>query len=167
MDKNIFNEKIIIPKKHHETTRVALIAAAGLGPLGAFTTVADVAAIAGVWTGCLVSIAYDEGIKLDKDAALKICKSSLLGMGGYYAGCKTATKFFHLIPGAGTLTAMGVSALANILFTYRFVLTLCSIFRNKGKNFDADTLVENIVGMFHGNGILNDAKEIVRIYRNK
>ena len=155
-----------IPKRHRESTQTALIAAAGTGPLGSLSTAADVASIAGIWGTYLYSVASSEGYSLDNDSAVKICKSALLGLGGYYVGCKTATKIFWMIPGAGWIVAMGVSSLTNVLFTYRFALTVCKIFKKSGDDLEIGELAENIKHMFTGNGIANDARDIIDIYIN-
>ena len=155
-----------IPSKYRGGAQIALIAAASVGPLGSLSSVADIASIAGIWGTYLYGVGLGEGYSLDKDGAVKICKAALLCMGGYYVGCKTATKIFWLIPGAGWLAAMGVSALANILFTYRFALTVCTVFDNRNVNLDAGELAENIKNMFTGNGIADDVREIIDIYLN-
>lgn len=155
-----------ISYKFRENAQIALIAAAGVGPLGSLSSVADIASIAGIWGTYLYSVASSEGYHMDSDSAVNICKAALLGMGGYYVGCKTATRMFWLIPGAGWLAAMGVSSIANILFTYRFALTVCTMFETKGKGLAVEELAENIKSMFGGNGILDDVKEIVDIYIN-
>jgi len=154
-----------IPTRHRWSAQTALIAAAGLGPLGSLSSVADIASIAGIWGAYLYSVSSKEGYHLDKDDAVRICKSALLGLGGYYVGCKTATKIFWLIPGAGWLAAMGISSLTNILFTYRFALTVCTMFESKYV-LEAGELAENIKHMFAGNGIADDVREIIDIYMN-
>ena len=159
-------EKYKIPKKYQKDTKNVLVAAAGVGPLGALTSVGDIAAIAAICGGFLYSFAKKEGVEIDKDSAVKVCKSALLGMGGYYAGCKLATRIFNFIPGAGTLMGMGVSSVANILFTYRYVLTLCNIFGNRGPNFDIANLADNLISMFNGNGLRSDAMDIIHILAN-
>lgn len=155
-----------IPCNHRGKAQIALIAAASLGPIGSISSAADIASIAGIWGTYLYSVASKEGYSIDKDAAVKICKSALLGLGGYYVGCKTATKFFWLIPGAGWVAAMGISSLTNILFTYRFALTVCSMFNSSGEALEIGEISENIKQMFAGNGIADDIREIVDIYRN-
>ena len=153
-----------IPDRYHDITRKALLSSAAAGPIGAFSTVADVASIAGIWGTFLCVIATREHVEMSKETAVQICKSALLGMAGYYAGCKTATRVFNLIPFAGTLMGMGLSALANLLFTYRFALTVCGIFEtNKGSQLNLGTLGRDILALYHGNGIADDAKTIVGI----
>ena len=155
-----------IPYKHRKATKVALVASAALGPLGALAGPGDVLAIAGVWSACLISVAAKEGCDLDKDTALGICKSVAWGIAGYYAGCKVANYLFLLIPGAGFLMAMGASSVANIIFTYRFVLTLCKVFENSGsgEQLKIDKIADEIIAVFKGNGIINDIRDIISIY---
>lgn len=152
-----------IPIELREDVKLAITETGLLGPIGAFSTVADVASIGGWWGYLLVCYAKHYGYKMDKESAKKICVTTLLGMGGYYAGCKAATKFFHLIPGAGTLLAMALSSLANVIFTYRFAVTLTRIFK-KG-TVDFDSLADSVKVMFAGtgNGLLN-ARDIAELY---
>lgn len=155
-----------IPGRHRGSAQIALIASAGVGPLGSLSSVADVAAIAGIWGTYLYSVSAKEGLCLDRDSAVKICKSALLGMGGYYVGCKTATKIFWAIPLAGWLAAMGVSTVTNILFTYRFALTVCTMFSSNCAALEIGEMADNIKNMFAGNGIADDVRQIVDIYKN-
>ena len=155
-----------IPYRHRIATKVALTASAALGPLGAFTSVEDALAIAGIWSMCLINIASEEGYSLDNSTALEICKSAALGVSGYWAGCKFATKVFFFIPGAGFFAAMGASTFANIIFTYRFVLTLCTIFERNGngRGLNISALANQVKTMFRGNGFFSDVTDIVSLY---
>lgn len=152
---SVTNDKVEIPYPLRPEVKFALFETAALGPIGAFSATADIASIAGFWGYLLVQYSKYYGIALDKDSAVKICSTALLGMGGYYLGCKTATKLFHLIPAAGPFAAMGISALQNIIFTYRFAITLTRIFRQGSVNYE--TLGESIKYMFAGTatGFLN------------
>ncbi len=154
-----------IPCALRSDVKLAILETGLLGPIGAFSTVADVASIGGWWGYLLVKYAKYYGMEMDKEAAKKICSTAILGMGGYYLGCKTATRLFHMIPGAGTIAAMGMSALQNIIFTYRFAVTLSRIFA-KG-NVNVNTLVDAIKCMFAGTGMgLMSVKDIAGLYLN-
>lgn len=155
-----------IPYRHRNAARAALIASAGLGPMGAFSAGEDILAVGGIWSLCLMKIAAEEGCSLDKDTALGICKSVALGVSGYWAGCKLATKIFFMIPGAGVFAAMGASSIANVIFTYRFVLTLCKIFERNGggRSLNFSNIAEQAKTMFGGNGLWNETKDIISIY---
>lgn len=161
--KRATDDKMEIPLQLRWDVKFAIAEAAALGPIGAFSSVADVASIAGFWGYLLVQYARYYGATLDKVLAERICSTALLGMGGYYLGCKTATKLFHLIPGAGSIMAMGISSMTNIIFTYRFAITLTRIF-SKG-SVDYATLADSIKYMFAGTatGILS-VKDIVELY---
>ncbi len=145
------SDKMEIPEGLRADVKLAVFETGVLGPIGAFSTTADIASIAGWWGYLLVQYSRHYGVQLDGETAKKICSTALLGMGGYYLGCKTATKLFHLIPGAGTLAAMGMSSLQNIIFTYRFAVTLTRIF-SKG-SVDFDTLADTVKYMFAGTAI--------------
>lgn len=158
-----------IPYRHRDAAKIAMVASAALGPAGAFSGGADILAVGGIWSACLVSIASKEGCSLDTATALSICKSIAWGVSGYYIGCKVATNMFNFIPGAGTVAAMGASSLANIIFTYRFVLTLCRVFENSGNGhaLALDKLADEVTTMYNGNGLLSDLKDIIAIYNGK
>ena len=148
-----------IPKEMREDVKFAILEAGAFGPIGAFSTVADVGAIATVWGYLLFKYTKQYGYKLEKDDAVKICTTALLGLGGYYAGCKMATKLFHIIPGAGTLLAMGISSLANVIFTYRFALALTRIF--KSPKIDMKNLAKTIITVFAGT--INAVQNVIDI----
>lgn len=162
---NTTDDNMEIPYTLRADAKLTIAETGLLGPIGAFSSVADIASIAGWWGYLLVQYAKYYGMTLDKEDAKKICSTALLGMGGYYLGCKTASKLFHLIPGAGSLAAMGISSLQNIIFTYRFAITLTRIFSNG--NLDYDTLVESIKFMFAGVAIgIASVKDIVELFLN-
>ena len=158
-----------IPYRHRDAAKIAMVASAALGPAGAFSGGADILAVGGIWSACLVSIASKEGCSLDKNTALGICKSIAWGVSGYYVGCKVATNMFNFIPGAGTVAAIGASSLANVIFTYRFVLTLCRVFEKAGgsSGLELDRLADEVMTMYKGNGLISDLKDIVAIYSGK
>ena len=155
-----------IPYRHRNAAKIALAASAALGPVGALSAGEDILAVGSTWSACLISIAGKEGCSINKDSALAICKSTALGVAGYWAGCKLATKIFFLIPGAGIFAAMGASSFANILFTYRFVLTICEIFENNSNlnTLNIGELISQTKTMCCGNGFFSDVKDIVSIY---
>lgn len=154
-----------IPAALHKRVRDTMLAAGALGPIGAFSTTADVATIAGCWGTLLLAFCDHYHVRMDKDTAVKTCSSILLGLGSYYAGCKLATKLFHLIPFAGTLMGMGISSVANILFTYRFALTLTRCF---DINYSGtDSMIANFAEMFKTYGALGSAEDAIRMLMNK
>ena len=153
-----------ITKDLRDDVQFAIVEAGALGTIGAFSTAIDVASIAGVWGFLLYKYIRYYGYDMEKEDTVKICTTALLGLGGYYTGCKMATKLFHLIPGAGTLMAMGISSFANVIFTYRFALTLTRIFQDSKVNLK--NLAKSIIIMFAGtlNGVKN-VIDIVALFR--
>ena len=67
---------------------------------------------------------------------------------------------------AGTLLGMGISALTNILFTYRFALTICTVFSGNSAAAKTSQWAVEIVSAFRGNGTLRDVKEIAVLWAN-
>lgn len=109
-----------VNSKYRKIISRGITAAAAAGPLGAFPGAWDASAIAGIWTTMFVAIAEKSGHDLNSKFVAKFITTIGSGFGAYYAGCKIATWMFHLIPGAGTLLACGVSSLMNTIFTYKF-----------------------------------------------
>ncbi|MBR1969096.1 MAG: hypothetical protein IKA17_01940 [Clostridia bacterium] len=143
------------------------------GPIGAFSTIADVTALGSVWGGLFYTLASNRGLPIDKNQAIKICETILLGSAAYYIGCKAAVKFFHLIPGAGTLAAMGISSFENIVFTYRFALAVSQVLEmDEFKKGEWKKLGTVISSAFSGNDLhhaaipINDTAEIVKMMVN-
>ena len=137
-----------------------------LGPLGAFSGAGDMMAIAGVWATLLWMMAQNHGIKLAKEKSKELCMCIADGVMKYIAGCKAATKLFHLIPGAGTVIAIAGSTLENIVFTYRFARSVTDIMlkehRINSENWDSK--VTKIIDEFAFENWIEDMNEIVRIY---
>lgn len=156
-----------IPYEYRDYTALALIASAGFGPIGSISTAADVASIGGVWGTLTYKMVKESGVYMDKEAAKKLSVSVLTGVLGYYGGCKMATRLFHMIPGAGTLMAMGVSSLANILFTYRYALVLSTILE-EGISLDsiadaAPTIISMMMGSIF---VISDIPRIIKLYKS-
>ena len=135
-----------IPKELRPITKKILTAVGMAGTIGAFSTAADVATIAGSWGTLMVTYAKYYGLSLDEESATKLATTTILGLRGYYAGCKLAAKMFHLIPGLGTIAAMGISSFQNMVFTYRFATILVRLFSKKYVEWDS--LALSIKNMF-------------------
>jgi len=109
-----------IAKKYRVIVRNGVASATAAGPLGAVTGPFDAAAIGSIWTTMLVAIGDRSGHSIDGTFVTKFISTVGSGAVAYYGGCKAATWLFHLIPGAGTLAAMGVSSALNAVFIYKF-----------------------------------------------
>ena len=149
-----------IPEALKKDVKLTILETGAMGTIGVFSSAADVMSIAGSWGYLLMRYARYYRYTIDLEMAKKLCVTVLLGMGGYYFGCKTATRLFHIIPGAGTLAAMGISSLQNVIFTYRFAVTLTCVF--SAGCVKLDTLADSIKCMFaSSNQGLLSVKEIV------
>ncbi len=108
-----------IIKKHEKAIYTAAYAAGAAGIPGAFIPTLDITVVGGAWATMTVSIANKSGRKLDKDTAFKLCSTILAGGAAYIGGTKILTYLFHMIPGLGTMGAVGINSLLNFLYTFR------------------------------------------------
>lgn len=105
--------------KHKEVIYTTAYATAGSGAIGGFIPGFDLGGIIGGWTSMLIIIGSDSGRQLDRDTVVKFLTSVLAGAAGYLGGSKVLTYSLHLLPGLGTLGAVGVNSLLNFLYTVR------------------------------------------------
>lgn len=146
--------------------KTALIAAAGVSPLGLLGGI-DAVGVGAVWTTMFFALRNKSGTKMGTDPK-RICVAVASGIARYYIGCKAATYAFFLVPGVGPFvavaSALGISAVCNIYFTYSFAATLIELF-DKPKYND-----EEIISFFisHLKKLPNakEVKEIVDIYQS-
>jgi uncharacterized protein (DUF697 family) len=151
-------------ERHYETIKTGVVAAGVAGPVGAIPGPLDALAIGGIWTIMLVSIAKKSGHQLSEAYVAKFVSIVSAGAVGYYGGCKVAGWLLNLIPGAGTLAAMGVSAVLNIIFTYKFGVTVADIFDRDEFNLnDAATAASAVLLLLCAVPTLHDIREIIRL----
>jgi uncharacterized protein (DUF697 family) len=110
--------------------------AGAVGVPGAFSFGLDVSVMAGIWSTMLMEIAKRSGRKVSQDFGVKLVTGVLAGVAAYVGGSKLAMKLLHLIPGAGTLAAIGVNSLLNLFFTWRFGNAMAKLFERGA--FDAE-----------------------------
>lgn len=110
-----------IPVKYRSIVVTATKAAGAAGIPGAFLGPVDVAAMAGIWGVMIYAIAEksDHGAVLNKNTAVTLATSIAEGLALYVGGSKVASYLLHLIPGVGTVGAVGVNVFMNALYTYR------------------------------------------------
>jgi uncharacterized protein (DUF697 family) len=106
-------------KKHERVIYTAAITAAAAGVPGAFVPALDIGAISGAWGTMLIMIADKSGRELDYNTAMKLATAILGGAAAYLGGSKVFTMALNLIPGFGTVTAVGINSLLNFLYTVR------------------------------------------------
>ena len=105
-----------IPYKYVSIVKMALIAAAGVYPLGILGAI-DAVGVGTVWTTMFIAIRKKSNSTLGADPK-RICVGAASGIAKYYLGCKAATYAFFLVPGVGPFAAIaaaiGISAVCNI-----------------------------------------------------
>ncbi len=138
--------------------------ATAAGPLGAFAGPFDAGAIGAIWSTMLVSIAKQSGHNIDGAFVSKFITTVGAGALAYYGGCKAATWLFHLIPGAGTLAAMGVSSALNAIFTYKFGATVSNLFDKAEFDLvDATTAATTVLSMMCTFPNMNEIRDLLDI----
>ena len=132
-----------IAKQYRPVVGAAAKAAAAIGVPGAFSFGLDVVGMGAIWAGMIREIAQRSNHKIDKHFAKKVAFGVSAGAGAYIGGSKIAMKLLHLIPGAGTLAAIGVNSFMNFLFTYKLGNGLSKMF-DKG-TFDDNDVAEAVI----------------------
>lgn len=133
-----------IAKQYRPVVGAAAKAAAAIGVPGAFSFGLDVVGMGTIWAAMIREIAQRSGHEVDMQYAKKIACGIAAGAGAYIGGSKLAMKLLHLIPGAGTLAAIGVNSFMNFLFTYKLGHGLSKMFE-KGSYDDSDAAQAVIV----------------------
>jgi hypothetical protein len=131
-----------VKQQYREIVGAASKAAGLVGIPGAFSFGLDVTVVGGIWAGMIVALGAKSNHQIDKTFALKLSTGVLAGVAAYVGGSKIAMKLLHLIPGAGTLAAIGVNSSLNYLFTYKVGHAISNLF-DKG-SYDASD-VNNLV----------------------
>lgn len=155
-----------IPYSYTSIVKTALIAAAGVAPLGIFGAL-DTVGVGAVWTTMFLAIRDKAGNKLGADPK-RICVGVASGIARYYIGCKAATFAFFLVPGVGAFAAVaaaiGISAVCNIYFTYSFAATLIELF---GKShYNDDEIITFFINHLKRLPNADEVKEIAAIYKS-
>jgi uncharacterized protein (DUF697 family) len=126
-----------VKKQYRDIVRRATVASGAIGVPGALSFGLDVTAMSGVWVTMILAISDKSKHRVDKVFATKLAAGVLAGVAAYVGGSKIAMGLLHLIPGAGTLAAMGVNSSLNALFTYKLGHALSNLF-DKGEFDDSD-----------------------------
>jgi len=112
-------------------------AAGAVGIPGAFAFGADVPILIGIWIAGAAAI-VDKAGHSASDAQLKaLATSALAGAASFVAGSKLAAKLFHLLPGPGTLAAIGVNSSLDAFFTYRFLRCVSKVY----DSYDSEEMI--------------------------
>ncbi|SDH01787.1 protein of unknown function [Sinosporangium album] len=118
--------------RYHDIVKRCMITAAGIGGAGVFLPVLDMAGIAAIWTGMVVSIANASGNPMSKATVGKVVSAAVSAVSGYYVGSKILTflaaPLLIAFPVAGVPAVLAVNVMLNGLFTYRLGKTCAADF---------------------------------------
>lgn len=155
-----------IPYTYTSIVKTALVAAAGVSPLGLLGAL-DTIGVGTVWTTMFLAIREKAGSSLGADPK-RICIGVASGIARYYLGCKAATYAFFLVPGIGpfvaVVAAIGISAVCNIYFTYSFAATLIELFGKS--NYNDDDVITFFINHLKKLPNSDEVKEIAEIYQS-
>src|SRR5262245_32515795 len=137
-----------VKEQYREVVGAASKAAGLVGIPGAFSFGLDVSVVGGIWAAMIVALGAKSNHKVDKVFAFKLATGVLAGVAAYVGGSKLAMKLLHMIPGAGSIAAMGVNGALNYMFTYRIGRTISNLF-DKGTYDEADvtSLVATVLSL--------------------
>jgi uncharacterized protein (DUF697 family) len=135
-----------IKQPYREIVGAGSKAAGLIGIPGALSFGFDVTAIGAIWATMILGLANRSNHKADGVFAFKLASGVLAGIGAYVGGSKIAIGLLNLVPGAGTIAAMGVNGSLNYLFTYKLGHTMSTLF-DKGEYDESDlnTLVTTVL----------------------
>lgn len=156
-----------IPYKHRTIVKTALIAAAGVSPLGLLGNI-DAVGVGAVWTTMFISLREKSASSVGYDPK-RICVGVASGIARYYLGCKAATYAFFLVPGvgpiAGIAAGIGISAICNIYFTYSFAACLIELFEKP--NYNDNEIISFFINHLKRLPTAEEVQEIYHIYTTK
>ena len=155
-----------IPYSYESIVKNALLAAAAVSPLGLLGGI-DAVGVGAVWTTMFLAIRNKSNSTLGVDPK-RICVGVASGIASYYIGCKAATFACFLIPGLGPVVAivaaLGISAVCNIYFTYKFAVTAIELFEKK--NYSDDDVIAFFINHLKRLPNVDEVKEIAEIYQS-
>lgn len=155
-----------IPYSYISIVKKALIAAAGVSPLGLLGTL-DTVGVGAVWATMFIAIRNKSNSTLGADPK-RICVGVASGIARYYLGCKAATYAFFLMPGVGPFVAIaaaiGISAVCNIYFTYTFAVTAIELFEKS--YYSDEDVIEFFIKHLKKLPTASEVKEIADIYQS-
>ncbi len=145
-----------VPSRFRSIVGGGSAAAGALGVPGSLAFGSDVPFLLSIWGVGACMIADESGNSSCKGAVRAFMTSSLSGTALFLGGSKFASTIFHLIPGPGTLAAVGVNSSLNAFFTYRFLRSVAKVFDQlDGEEMLHQSLV-NSIALFSVFGIASD-----------
>lgn len=153
-----------IKHKYRNIVGAGTKAAGAIGIPGAFSFGLDVTVMSSIWVTMLIAISKRSNHTMDLAFALKVTSGVLAGVAAYVGGSKLAMKLLHLIPGIGTLGAIGVNSSLNYLFTYKFGHAISNLFdRGEFDKSDVVAMVSSIMTLVAAIPTLDEARDMVSL----
>ena len=154
-----------IKEPYRPIVGAAAKAAGAVGVPGAFSGGFDLVAVSGIWTGMTMAIAHESRHRIDKNYAMKIVAAIGAGGAAYYGGSKLFTSALHfVVPGAGSLAAVGINGVLNYWYTFRVGKGLSGLFdRPDFTALDFGDLVTSVLAVvspFPGAGEMREAVDL-------
>lgn len=155
-----------IPKQYVPIVKKALVAAAGICPLGFFGML-DAIGVGTVWTTMFFAIRDKANSSFGNDPK-RIAIAVATGITKYYIACKAATFACFCIPGLGlavaAIAALGISAVCNIYFTYSFAAALIELMNKP--SYSDDDIISSFLDLLKRLPNVSEVKEIAEIYKS-
>ena len=155
-----------IPDEYVQIVKNSLIASAAVAPAGLLGGL-DAVAVGATWATMFVAIRNRAGSSLGGDPR-RICVGVASGIARYYIACKAATYAFFLVPGVGPFvavaSAIGISGVCNIYFTYSFAATLIDLFNRP--IYNDDDIINFFINHLKRLPNATEVREIIKIYQS-
>lgn len=130
-----------VPEQFKKIVAGGAVAAGVIGVPGAFTFGADVPILISIWGYGAALIVSEAGGSTTKKEMLALATSALSGFTFFLIGSKIAAAAFNLVPGPGTLAAVGVNSSLNAFFTYRFLRHVARVY----DMYDSEEITTSII----------------------
>jgi hypothetical protein len=153
-----------IEKQYREIVGAASKAAGLIGVPGAFLFGLDVSVVGGIWAAMVVALGAKSNHKIDKVFAFKLATGVLAGTAAYVGGSKIAMSLLHLMPGIGSIGAIGVNSTLNYLFTYRLGHAMSKLFDKGGYDeVDVSALITTVLPLVAGIPNLDEIRDMITL----
>ncbi len=149
-----------VPSRFRTIVGGASAAAGAVGIPGAFSFGSDVAVLKGIWVTGTIMIANKDGLELSKNSIVGLAASAIIGAAVFISGSKLAAKLFHLIPGPGTLAAIGVNSFLDAFFTYRFLSSVAKVFDKYDTTQISIQILKNSIKLFNPWTFFDDVEDM-------
>lgn len=150
--------------KYKQIVGTSVMAATNFEPLQISRGPSNPGKISSIWASMLLAIAETSGRALDSSFADQFIQNLEPKAAEYYWDCKLTTWCFHLIPGGTTLAALGISAMMNALFTYKFGASVSKLIEHGIFDLsDATKAAQDVLDLMCTTPTFNDVKGTIEL----